>query len=63
MGLDHSTLQTIEINDRDDVDEQAFRMLQTWIERDTESCYCKLITAMTEEELRNKVEILKKKIK
>ena len=62
LGLDHSTLQTIEI-DNHDVDKRTTKMLKTWIERDIKSCYCKLITAMTEEELRNKAEILKEQIK
>ena len=62
LGLDHSSLTNIEINSHE-IEERAFKMLVEWLERDVESCYCKLISAMNEEGLCEKVDILKHKIK
>ena len=62
LGLDHSVLTNIELN-LHEVEEQAFKMLDEWIQRSADSCYCKLISAMNEEGLCKNVEILKHKIK
>ena len=62
LGLEDSALGNIEIDFRT-VGEQAFNMLKMWVQKDTESCYCKLISAMNEEGLSKEVETLKEKIK
>ena len=62
LGLEDSALRNIEINCRT-VEEQAFNMLNKWVQIDTESCYCKLISAMNEEGLSKEVETFKEKIK
>ena len=62
LGLEDSELGNIEINFRT-VEEQAFNMLKKWVQKDTESCCCKLLSAMNEEGLSKEVEILKEKIK
>ena len=58
LGLEHTLLKTIESNVHN-IEEQAFNMLSYWIQRDIESCYCKLITAMKKENLNSGIEHLK----
>ena len=60
--MQHFQIIIIEIDKQFNTDKQAFKMLQNWIKRDNESCHCKLITAMAEEGLYNKVKTLKEKI-
>ena len=62
MELDPNVIDHIELN-LQEVQERSFRMLVEWIQRDAKSCYCKLISAMTEEHLDKGIEILKCKIK
>ena len=62
LGLEECALDNIEKDFRT-VSEQAFNMLKMWIQKDTKSCYCKLISAMHEEGLSKEVETLKEKIK
>ena len=61
LKLDHNVLKNIEINERS-VEEQAFKMLDEWKQRCTDTCYCNLILAMNEENLCKGVEVLKQKI-
>ena len=62
LGLEDCVLNIVE-QDYRKAGDQAFNMLKMWIEKDVESCYCKLISAMNEEGLRNEIETLKKRIK
>ena len=61
LGLDNNTLENIDANTQL-VQEKAFTMLKTWLKYDTESCYCKLISALTQEKLNSTAEKLKKDI-
>lgn len=62
LGLDDDVITTIEINNND-VEDQTFKMFQEWLHKDVSSCYCKLISALKEENLDSAAEILKSKIK
>ena len=62
LELEPNVIDHIELNLRE-VEERCFRMLVEWIQRDVNSCYCKLISAMAEEHLDKGIEILKCKIK
>ena len=61
LGLKHSVLKNIELN-LHQVEEQAFKMFEEWIQRHVDCCYCKLISAMNEEGLCSAVTVLKQKI-
>ena len=61
MDLDHALLETIKCNNPN-VEDQAFEMLCAWLQRNVQSCYCKLICAMEEEHLSPGVQKLKEKI-
>ena len=62
LELEANVIEHIELNSRT-VGDQSFQMLVEWIRRDVKSCYCKLISAMTEEGLHRGIEKLKYKIK
>ena len=62
LGIEHGVLENIEIDYRRTGD-QTFRMLNEWMQRDADSCYCKLISAMNKEGLVRGVQILKASIK
>ena len=62
LELDHNVIDHIKLNFQT-VEDQSFQILVEWIQRDVKSCYCKLISAMTEEGLHKGVEKLKCKIK
>ena len=62
LDLEHPVIVTIELNEKH-VEEQAFKMLCNWIQRDVHPCYCKLISAMEKECLNSGVDCLKKWIK
>ena len=62
LGLEHSVLKVIEQNIHE-VEEQAFQMLNEWVQRDLKSCYCRLISAMDKQGLGRGVEVLKRSIK
>ena len=62
LELDPNVIDHIELN-LQEVEERAFKMLVEWIQRDVKSCYCKLISAMSEEGLHKGIEKLKFKIK
>ena len=62
LELEANVIEHIELNSRT-VGDQSFQMLVEWIQRDIKSCYCKLISAMTEEGLHRGIEKLKYKIK
>lgn len=62
LGLEHSVLNCIEHNNHQ-VEERSFNMLEEWMQRDVEACYCKLISAMERESLCSGAEALKSKIK
>ena len=63
MDLDPALLETIKCNNPNSVEDQAFEMLCKWLQRNVQSCYCKLICAMEEEHLSPGVQKLKEKIK
>ena len=44
-------------NSRDDIEEKCFTMLKTWLESDSNPCYCKLFAAL---ELYEYFDLLKK---
>ena len=56
-----SVLQSIEQNYHK-VEERAFRMLNEWMQRSANPCYCRLIAAMNEEHLIEGVVVLQEKI-
>ena len=62
LKLAHEVIANIERN-VEEVDEQTFKMFEKWMEQDVSSCYCKLISAMEEENLGAAVESLKDLIK
>ena len=62
LELEQNVIEHIEFNSRT-VEDQSFKMLTEWIRRDVKPCYCKLISAMTEEGLHKGIEKLKHKIK
>jgi len=62
LGIDHAVLNTIE-HDSPKIEDRAFKMLADWIERNADSCYCELISAMNNEYLSRGVGVLKEKIK
>ena len=62
LKLDQATLKNIELDSQHHA-ERAFNMLSEWLKRDTTSCYCKLISAMSEQGLESGVKVLKEKIK
>lgn len=62
LNLEHNLLETIESNHQK-IDDRSFQMLVEWMKRDKKPCYCKLISAMEEEELQSAVHDLKQKIK
>ena len=62
LDLEHSLVHTIELNEKR-VEDQAFIMLCSWLQRDVHPCYCKLIAAMEMECLNSGVACLKKCIK
>ena len=62
LGLEHSVLKVIGQNIHE-VEEQAFQMLNEWVQRDLKSCYCRLISAMDKQGLGRGVEVLKRSIK
>ena len=62
LGLEHSVLNVIELNSQD-VEQRTFKMLEEWMQTNVKTCYCKLISAMLEEDLCQAVEILKQNIK
>ena len=62
LGLERSVLKIIEQNVHE-VEEQAFQMLNEWLQRDLESCYCRLISAMYKQGLGRGVDVFKKNIK
>ena len=63
LGLHITTLENIQLNNINQVEEQAFEMLKAWCDSDTESCYCKLISVLIAEDLNNVAEELTKIIK
>ena len=62
LKLDQATLNIIELDSQHHA-QRAFNMLSEWLKRDTTSCYCKLILAMSEQGLESGVKVLKEKIK
>ena len=62
LKLDKSVLNIIELDSQHHA-ERAFNMLSEWQNRDTTSCYCKLISAMSGQGLESGVKVLKEKIK
>ena len=62
LKLDKSVLDNIELDSPHHA-ERAFNMLSEWLKKDTTSCYCKLISAMSEQGLDSAVNVLKEKIK
>jgi len=62
LGIEHAVLNNIEYNSPN-IEDRAFKMMADWIERSTDICYCKLISAMNNEHLVRGVEVLKEKIK
>ena len=62
LDLTHDIIDYIELS-TPTVEDRSFRMLIEWIQRDVKSCYCKLISVMTEEGLYEGVENLKYRIK
>jgi len=61
LGFTPDEIYCIEENSQT-VEKRAFNMLEKWFLKDTNACYCKLITAMTEESLISGVEVLKQNI-
>ena len=62
LKLDESVLNIIELDSQHHA-ERAFNMLSEWLKRNTTSCYCKLISAMSGQGLESGVKVLKEKIK
>ena len=62
LNLAREVITNIETNVKG-VEEQTFKMFEKWMDQDVSSCYCKLISAMEEEELGTVVESLKDLIK
>ena len=62
LGLDYSEIENIELNKHDN-DDRAFQMLEIWIQRNVNACYCKLISAMSDQGLEDGVQVLKQKVK
>ena len=62
LGLDDATLNIIKLNNPL-IQERAFEMLKRWLEVDTKSCYCKIISQLIAEDLNTVAEDLKQFIK
>ena len=62
LGIKVTVIDTIELNEKC-VEDQAFKMLCNWRQRDKQPCYCKLIAAMETESLNSGVDCLKEWIK